>query len=575
MKPFLTERPMVRRFPFVFVFLFTALLICCAYYLHWPFNLRYDTEADYLDSLAVYRVHVIEQPVRKTDGWLVQANMPAYRQQAMFHLRTDSVQPAPAIGDILLVHTRLTRPHALFEGEFDYGNYLRLQHLVGIGYVRAGQWQIIGHMPVRTLRAYSSIIRHRLAQRYAETGLHSQALALISAITLGERDGLDADLRRSFAAAGAAHVLAVSGLHTAIIYMVIMSLLTCFGRRRPLYEQRVQRILLSLAIILAMWAYAFITGLSPSVTRAVLMLTIVQVGWMVRRQGVSLNTLAAAACICLWMDPLCLFSVSFQLSFAAVLGILLFVPHMNNAFPVKHSRLARWVRDMLTVSIAATIGTLPVTLYYFGQMPHYFLLTNIVILPVAYILVIAGLAVLLLAHTTLGAWLAVGLQYVGSWTCSLVGWIEHLPHSTLQLTATPWMVMCLVVAIGCCYMRIYRERLTWYAPAAAAIALFCVLHFGNVRQSVHKQELAIQGKTIYYNRGGNILRYPLNSRYTFFQYNGRNYVYAPYLSARQRQRLEQYCRDRDISIWEVYDCTTTETGNTRSLFPGIVQTQSH
>ena len=338
---------MLRRYPFVFVFLVNALLICSAYYLHFPYNLRADTEADYLDSLRTFRAHVQEPPVHKPHGWLLSVSLPAYRQQALLYLKADSSDsPVPVMGDILLVRTRITRPPALFKGDFDYGNYLRLQHKVGIGYVQPQQWQVIGHSPVRTLRAYAASVQQRLVQRLAYTGLHDQPLAFISAIIVGERDALDSNLRQSFAAAGAAHILAVSGLHTGIIYLVIISLLTCFGYVRPLYEQRLRRILLSLIIILTMWVYAFVTGLSPSVMRAVVMLTIIQVGWMCRRQAVSVNTLAAAACICLWVDPLSLFSVSFQLSFAAVLGILLFVPYFNGLLKVVNPCL-RFLRDLL------------------------------------------------------------------------------------------------------------------------------------------------------------------------------------------------------------------------------------
>lgn len=540
---------MARRYPFVFVFLVTALLICCAYYLHFPYNLRADTEADYLDSLCTFRVHVQEPPVQKPKGWLLSVYLPAYRQQALLYLHTDSTQSTPAVGDILLVRTRITRPHALFKGDFDYGNYLRLQHKVGIGYVQPQHWQVIGHSPVRTLRAYAAGIQQRLAQRFADAGLHGQPLALVSAIIIGERNALDSNLRQSFAAAGAAHVLAVSGLHTGIIYLVIVSLLTCFGYVRPLYEQRTRRVLLSLTIILIMWAYAFITGLSPSVMRAVLMLTIVQVGWMFRRQAVSVNTLAAAACICLWTDPLSLFSVSFQLSFAAVLGILLFVPYMNGVWKVGNPCL-RFLRDLLTVSLAATIGTLPVTSYYFGQVSRYFLLTNLVILPAAYILVILGALTLLLAHTVVGAWLAMLLQHLSCWLCSFVQRIEHLPHATLQLSVTPWMVVCLVFVIACCYLRIRQQRLVWFAPAIAAVALFCVLHISDTRQSFNEHALAISGNTLYYRHAGTTDQYKLDSRYTFFRYNGCDYVYAPHLSARQQQSLTRYCSEHNITLWQ-------------------------
>ena len=538
---------MARRFPFVFIFLCTALLICCAYYLHFPFNLRYDTEADYLDSLAVYRVHVTEPPLRKSYGWQLNVNLPEHAQQAVIYLSADSSQATPAMGDLLLVRTRITRPQALFIGEFDYGNYLRLQHKVGVGYVRPGQWQIIGHVPIRGLRAYATTIQRKLAQRYSDAGLHGQPLALISAITLGERDALDSDLRQSFAAAGAAHVLAVSGLHTGIIYIIVVSLLTCFGLWRPLYEQRIRRALLSSCIIAVMWAYAFITGLSPSVMRAALMLTIIQVGWICRRQSISFNTLAAAACICLWIDPLSLFSVSFQLSFAAVAGILLFVPHFNSLWRV-HSKFARFMRDLVTVSTAATIGTLPVSLYYFSQVARCFLLTNLVVLPAAYVLVISGLLVLALAHTPIGAWLAFALQHIGGWVCTFVAWIEHLPYSTLHISATPSMLACLVIAIGCCYLRIQRQRLSWYAPAAAAIALFCVLHFYDAKQTLNTHTLATRGRTIYYSHGGTTETFAPDSRYTFFRFRNNDYVYAPYLSPRRQQALEQYCRNRNIHL---------------------------
>ena len=271
---------------------------------------------------------------------------------------------------------------------------------------------------------------------------------------------------------------------------------------------------------------------------------------MCRRQSISVNTLAAAACVCLWAEPLSLFNVSFQLSFSAVLGILLFVPYMNSVWRVHDSRLIRWLRDIVTVSIAAMIGTLPGTLYYFGQVSHYFLLTNIVILPAAYLLVVTGIITLLLAHTVVGAWLATALQYASDWTCSYVSWIEHLPHATLQLSATPLMVVCLAMAVAFCYLRIRRDRLAWFAPAAAAIALFCVLHVCDARLSLSKQALAIRGNTIYYNQGGTINRYAVGNRCTFFRYDGKDYVYVSHLPEYKQRALEGYCAEHNISIWQ-------------------------
>lgn len=537
---------MARRYPFVLIFLFTALCICSAYYLRFPFDLREDTEADYLDSLRLFRVQVLEPAVAKRSSYSVPVRLLAYGQQAMLYLHADSSDTAPAIGDILLVHTRITRPKPVFSDEFDYGNYLRLQHKVGVGYVPVGHWQRIGHVPVRTLRAYAASVQQSLVQRYRDAGLSGRPLAFLSAITLGERDALDSGLRQSFAAAGAAHILAVSGLHTGIIYLVVVSLLTCFGCFRPLYEQRLRRVLLSSIIILSMWAYAFVTGLSPSVMRAVVMLTIVQVGWMFRRKSVSFNTLAAAACICLWVNPLSLFSISFQLSFSAVLGILFFVPYMNSVWKVHGLYIKRWVRNWITMSIGAIIGTLPVCLLYFGEVSRYGLLTNIFIIPAAYVLVIIGALVLLLAHTALGAWLAVGLKYLSTWVCEYVGRIEHLPYATLHLSSTLWMVVCLAVAILLCYVSMRRRRLAWLAPAAVAVALFCGLHVYDVHRIAGRQQLVARNRTIYYRQAATIRQYELESRYTFFRYKGKEYLYAPHTSEYTRQALEQFCTERGI-----------------------------
>lgn len=540
---------MARRNPFVFIFLLTALFICSAYYLCFPFDLRADTEFADLDSLRTYHVQVIEPPVCKQNSLAVSVRLLDYSQQALLYLRTDSSQTTPVLGDLLMVRTRLTRPQPVFFDDFDYGNYLRLQHKVGVGYVQSAAWQYVGHMPVHTLRAYATIVRQHLIQRYRDAGLSGRALAFVSAITLGERDALDSELKHSFAAAGAAHVLAVSGLHTGIIYLVVVSLLTCFGLRRPLYEQRLLRALLSLVVILIMWGYAFITGLSPSVMRAVVMLTIVQVGWVFRRQSISVNTLAAAACICLWAEPPSLFNVSFQLSFSAVLGILLFVPYIHSVWHVT-SRPARWLRELITVSVAAVIGTLPVTIYHFGQVSRYFLITNIFIIPAAYILIILGVAALLLAHTVVGAWLAVALQYISSGTCSYVAWIEQLPFATAQLAVTPLMTLCMITVILLGYICMHSKRLVWLVPAVAIVGLICVLQVQQASYNHNNQAIVLRGRTMYYRHADITERHVLTNRYTFFRYDGKDYVYAPYLSPHQQHAMEQYCHNHSIVLWQ-------------------------
>ena len=172
-------------------------------------------------------------------------------------------------------------------------------------------------------------LQHRLAQRYHELGILNQEAGTLSALTLGYREDLDPDIKRSFRQSGASHVLAVSGLHTGIIYAVVLNLLTGFGFWKPLYEDKKRRIVNGVIIIVVMVFYALLTGLSPSVCRSVLMLTLIEVAYMSYRNPIRFNSIAAAAFLILAFRPNDLFSVSFQLSFAAIVSIRLFYPYFK------------------------------------------------------------------------------------------------------------------------------------------------------------------------------------------------------------------------------------------------------
>ena len=212
------------------------------------------------------------------------------------------------------------------------------------------------------------------------------------------------------------------------------------------------------------------------------MLSLVEVGRMLYRQSLSLNTVAAAAFLILIVRPLDLFSVSFQLSFAAVVALLLFVPAFSRLLstgwirPVPFRKTARYVADILAVSLAAQIGTLPLTLYYFGQCSNYFLLTNLLVIPIAWLLVVAAFAVLAVG----------GLPWIGSgaaWVCkglawllnTSVEWIEHLPGAVSEIRISLPMAILLYTAIAGGYWSLKRS-LWWLLPTAGCLILFCYLY---------------------------------------------------------------------------------------------------
>lgn len=289
-------------------------------------------------------------------------------------------------------------------------------------------------------------LQTELYKRLSVSGLSGDELATVGALTLGYKEELPPELRTHFQASGAAHVLAVSGLHTGILYGLVVWLLTLGGRLRPMHENRLGRCALGTVIIGVMWAYAWLTGMTPSVVRAVLMVSIFEVGRMLYRQAFSLNTIAAAAVLILLVKPSDLWSVSFQLSFAATFMIVFVAQecekklHRQNRESTWTVRALNWIVGTVIISIAAQLGTLAITMFYFHQISTYFLLANLIVLPLATMLVPLGLLSLALGGCSAGLWVSKitgGLAWMMNHS---VAWIESLPGSTVYVTIGGGMV---------------------------------------------------------------------------------------------------------------------------------------
>ncbi|MEL6355526.1 MAG: ComEC/Rec2 family competence protein, partial [Bacteroidota bacterium] len=245
------------------------------------------------------------------------------------------------------------------------------------------QWQMVQEGSPNLLHA-AKILRERWIASFRPY-LTGNELAVAAALVLGKRDLLSDEIRSAYADTGAVHVLAVSGLHVGIVAWVVSWLL---GRVIPKrYWARYVRTGLSIVFV---WAFALLTGFGPSVQRAAWMFSILLLGGALRRKTYLFNSLAAAALLMLLMDPLQLFQVGFQLSFGAVAGIGLFQQKIQKAlyFP---NKIARLVWSTLSVSLAAQIGILPLSIYYFHQFPTYFLLTGSIVILTAYGALIIGL----------------------------------------------------------------------------------------------------------------------------------------------------------------------------------------
>ena len=291
--------------------------------------------------------------------------------------------------------------------------------------------------------------RHRLLERYREYGVGEQQFAVIAAMTLGDRSHLSQETKDLFSLSGASHILALSGLHLSIVYG-LLSMLYRGGRRfRFLHE---------ILVLLAVWAYTMMVGMSSSVVRSATMLSIYSLFSLQHRDKMSVNVLAFAAIVMLFVRPMDIYDVGFQLSFASVLSILLFYRYVNALLPSIRLSLIRTLWQMAALSIAAQIGTLPLVAYYFGFVPCYSVLSSFVVVPSAVVIIYTSIVMILtgwwgvLAHLT--AAIVTGMS---GFVRLVLGCISRFPGATISpISLSVVQVLMIYVIIFALYAMIRR-----------------------------------------------------------------------------------------------------------------------
>lgn len=207
---------------------------------------------------------------------------------------------------------------------------------------------------------------------------------LIAALLFGERTTLSPEITKNYTQSGVMHILAISGLHIAIFYAILLGFLS------PLKKFKKGKLLIFYCSMLILWGYALLTGLSASILRAVIVFSLIAYGKLKNKSINTGNILATSAFIILICNPNSLFDIGFQLSYAAVISLTLFQPFISKYSYSKNTFLLK-IKQMLLVTLVAQIGVLPLSLYYFGQFPFLFLLANLVVIPLSSAILILGL----------------------------------------------------------------------------------------------------------------------------------------------------------------------------------------
>lgn len=435
------------------------------------------------EALA-YKAQLISEPEEKknstravlqtyemlTDsGWVEQES----RVNAYFskELRTNL-----SYGNLIMVEgfpDRTTPPAN--PGEFDYRNYLAYQNIHFQQFI-GDRFTVIGHEEPNWFVARAITIRNYCVVQLSQYIGNDQSRAVVLALVLGVKDELDNELIQSFSATGAMHVLAVSGLHVGIIYGILFWLLKALRLHRRKYRWWVATI-----SILVLWVYALLTGLSPSVLRAVTMFSFVAIGRALFRNGNIYNTLSLSALALLIYNPYLIMSVGFQLSFLAVFGIVYLHPKIYGLWQVDNWFLDK-VWSITCVSIAAQLATGPLSMLYFHQFPTYFLVSNLFIIPAAFAILIGGLILLVTSFfPAIAGFIGMILGGFVSGVNWLVALVSQFPNSTIDGVYFSILDTWLLYAVLMGLILFFVSRRKTYLQLGFVCALvFCasqILHF--------------------------------------------------------------------------------------------------
>ena len=346
------------------------------------------------ESEVCYEAVVISEPVEKPKTMAVDVLLAESGRKLKCYLYKDDRSRSLRIGDGLKVQSRIEANSEWRRGSFDYRRYLEIHGFTGRTFVSSWKWQkakksLAKLSRIERMRLTFLKYRSRLLEKINTQGKDSDAYAVVAAMALGDKSALTQELKDVYSVTGASHILALSGLHLGIIYTLLS--LFVFRRRWQVLSQMI--------IILSIWAFVFLVGMSTSVVRSAMMLSVYGLLSLGHRDRMSVNTLAFTANVTLMISPMSLFDVGFQMSYVAVLSILLFMPLMEDVFTAEYlmsHRVVRWLWGMVAVSLSAQIGNAPLIAYYFGRFSCYFLLTNFIVIPAAMLILYLSLAVLLI-----------------------------------------------------------------------------------------------------------------------------------------------------------------------------------
>lgn len=480
----------------------TVLLIVLGGLLSWYKNIQHDKNwfgKKYQSNDALI-VTLIETPVEKTKSYKANASVDHVLQNdsciktkgtIILYFKKDSALSTLEYGSQLIITKPLQEiKNSGNPGGFNYKRYSLFQGITHQVYLKEGEYEILSTTNKNFFQQFLNKSRTKVLSILRKNIKGEKELGLAEALLIGYKDDLDKTLVQSYSNTGVVHVIAISGLHLGLIYWLLLLLIKPLQKRK--LSPRVMSWLRPIFILTGLWLFSFLAGAQPSILRSAVMFTCIVLGDSFTRRSSIYNTLALSALLLLCINPYWLWDVGFQLSYAAVLSIVIFMQPIYNWFYIKN-KLLDLVWKLNAVTIAAQILTVPVSIYHFHQFPNYFLLTNFLAVPLSSLIVLGE--ILLCAVSFIPA-IATFIGKLLSWLIwvmnSYIERIEILPFSLwdgLQISILQ-TVLLFGVAIGFGFWLMEKNK-TGLKYGLAALLGFVVLRAISFIQANNREQLIV------------------------------------------------------------------------------------
>lgn len=356
-------------------------------------------------------------------------------------------------------------------GAFNYKRYMASSNVYHQVYIPSAEWRTLQTAHRFNIRFAAQKVRDYFVKTLSNSGLKGREFAVATALILGQNDMLDSETLQEYSGSGVTHILSVSGLHVGVIYLVINFLLGFLNKKKW------QQYLKTSIILLSIGAYALLTGLSPAVNRAALMFSFITIGNMTNRYVHIINSLSVSAFILLLVNPWVLTNIGFQLSYIAIIGIVSLNKPIESLWSPKN-RILDYLWQMISVSFAAQIATVPLTLFYFHQFPQYFIPANLVAIPLSSVVIYSGLLVLATSFLPIVShFFGIITNFLLFCMNSAIAFIEHLPHAVLSITNVYFKEMLLLYFLITAIFLLFKLKKKYYLFASASVLILLSISF--------------------------------------------------------------------------------------------------